>query len=293
MSNTSYKSPLCSCVICHKINSAKGIHSHYLLHDAERKSQHAAIAKLARSKFQHPNVSNKHKKIAEYFKHPSKCIECEAPISYDYRNIAKFCSRSCSAKFNNKKRNESGWRHTDSARCSISNAATGTTRKKFTRVSQCINCQKWHPGTRKTCSPQCRSAAATKNALANNLGKNGIRSGKTSYTVDSYGTPVRLESTFESKCAALLEELKVNWCRPKPLLYTLHGKTHNYYPDFYLPDLDLYLDPKNDFLIKRDYEKIQAVIQQNSVKVVVLPLKHIHLGFLSSLCSGIESNDVL
>ena len=52
----------------------------------------------------------------------------------------------------------------------------------------------------------------------------------------------------------------------------------NYYPDFYLPEYNVYLDPKNDYLINNkskrfgitDVEKIEKVEQQNGIKIILL-----------------------
>ena len=46
--------------------------------------------------------------------------------------------------------------------------------------------------------------------------------------------------------------------------------THRYYPDFYLPEYGVYLDPKNEYLIKKDQTKIRLVQEQNQVRVIVL-----------------------
>lgn len=45
----------------------------------------------------------KQSNIDSYNKNPRKCLTCGAPIDYEHR-INKFCSRSCSAKYNNKER---------------------------------------------------------------------------------------------------------------------------------------------------------------------------------------------
>lgn len=67
--------------------------------------------------------------------------------------------------------------------------------------------------------------------------------------------------------------------RPKALKYIdACNKIHNYIPDFYLPEYNVYLDPKNDFLINNvnpnlgfsDVDKINWVMQQNNVKVIIL-----------------------
>ena len=49
----------------------------------------------------------------------------------------------------------------------------------------------------------------------------------------------------------------VEWERPIPLNWMdSEGVKHRYYPDFYLPEYNIYLDPKNSYLMKKDEEKI-------------------------------------
>ena len=56
------------------------------------------------------------------------------------------------------------------------------------------------------------------------------------------------------------------------------GKQRTYFPDFYLTDYDVYLDPKNDFLLSEKYkyhglttkEKIERAQFYNNVIIVLL-----------------------
>jgi len=83
---------------------------------------------------------------------------------------------------------------------------------------------------------------------------------------DSFGKETTLQSTYELKCSGILNELGIKWIRPKALKYD----NKNYFADFYLPDFDLYLDPKNNYKATLDKDKIEKVIQQNKVKVLIL-----------------------
>lgn len=57
-----------------------------------------------------------------------------------------------------------------------------------------------------------------------------------------------------------------------------NGIEHRYYPDFYLPEYNVYLDPKNDYLINNksvrfgitDTKKIKLVCEQNEIRIVIL-----------------------
>lgn len=72
------------------------------------------------------------------------------------------------------------------------------------------------------------------------------------------GSIVMLDSSWEEALAVRLDELNIDWIRPeKPIPYvTSDGKTHNYFPDFYLPKYNLYLDPKNPGAIIAQKDKI-------------------------------------
>lgn len=121
-----------------------------------------------------------------------------------------------------------------------------------------------------------------------NLGgyrEHGGRS-KGDHRTDSFGKKVWLQSSYEICLQELLDELEIRWIRPRALLYELNGKKKRYFPDFFLVDSNLYLDPKNDFLAIKDAEKIQVVEIQNAVKVVVLLKPQITKEFLISLISS-------
>lgn len=86
---------------------------------------------------------------------------------------------------------------------------------------------------------------------------------------DAFGKAVTLQSTYELNCSEILAELGINWLRPKYLRYD----NKKYFADFYLPDYNIWLDTKNDYLAKLDAEKIKKVREQNEIKLTVL-LEH-------------------
>ncbi len=107
-------------------------------------------------------------------------------------------------------------------------------------------------------------------ASLNNLG--GHTSKIKVYYKQLDGTEVFLQSSYELKVATELDENGIKWSRPNPLNWfnINDSKTHKYYPDFYLNDYDVYLDTKNDYLIKKDEFKINEVINQNKINLIVL-----------------------
>jgi hypothetical protein len=77
------------------------------------------------------------------------------------------------------------------------------------------------------------------------------------------GTIVKLDSAWEEALAIRLDEINVNWIRPSPVKWTDKlGVVHNYFPDFYLIDFDIYLDPKNPYAIKAQQLKIDCLLDQ-------------------------------
>lgn len=100
--------------------------------------------------------------------------------------------------------------------------------------------------------------------------KNNNLGGHTSKKRVEYNGVV-LHSSYERIVAEELDKNNIKWNRPSPLKWIDEtGIEHRYYADFYLLDYNIYLDPKNDYLIKKDEEKIKRVIEQNQVRVIVL-----------------------
>ena len=71
------------------------------------------------------------------------------------------------------------------------------------------------------------------------------------------GSIVQLDSSWEEMLAKRLDALLINWERPVPMKWVdKNGISRNYFPDFYLPDYNLYLDPKNPAAYKQQIEKV-------------------------------------
>lgn len=88
-----------------------------------------------------------------------------------------------------------------------------------------------------------------------------------------------LGSSYELELAKSLDKNQIKWVNSKKFKYfDNEGKERTYTPDFYLVDYDVYLDPKNDFLINnvnpslgfKDVDKIKWVSEQNEVSIIVL-----------------------
>lgn len=107
------------------------------------------------------------------------------------------------------------------------------------------------------------------------------------------GDRIHMHSSFEIKVAESLDGNGVSWTRPEALSWVdKERETHRYYPDFFLPQFDVYLDPKNDYLIATDIEKIKRASVQNECIVLILnkdqlEWSEIHKMINSRSCSSI------
>lgn len=77
------------------------------------------------------------------------------------------------------------------------------------------------------------------------------------------GTIVQLDSSWEEELAKRLDATNIEWIRPEePIPYiTSDGKKHNYFPDFYLTDYDIFLDPKNPAVVNAQKEKLDIILE--------------------------------
>lgn len=108
---------------------------------------------------------------------------------------------------------------------------------------------------RKTCSDQCRREAFRQNALSRNFGGPS--------KVSSYGKKgiykgIHCDSTYELAFLIYCLDHNIDIIRNETFIeYELEGVVRKYYPDFYLPEYNLYIETKG-----RDigpvYEKLEG-----------------------------------
>jgi hypothetical protein len=209
-------------------------------------------------------------KITEYLNNPNKCSCCLIPLSYTNKTN-KFCSTSCSATYNNRKRDipseKSRTKTSVSLKKFFADNQNTYTRKYFEKnfcvvsFHPCKICNKLitfrsKKPTRKTCSRECQIHASV-----------GIRPYTNARRLNIYyfnrfeNKTVLLESSWELSIAKWLDDNQIDWIRPKPIIWydEQTKKTRLYYPDFYIPKLHLYLDPKNPTAIAKSIYKMSVV----------------------------------
>jgi hypothetical protein len=255
------------------------------LNSEKHKAQFEKCSKKGREKQQ----ELKKERISKYNVDPNRCSECNSTLDYKKRSN-KFCSSSCAASFNNKKR-----KHSQKTKDKISNSSKKNLKElqdrgklnyekylfpylkknevvlKTAPKTICKICgkefeqeRKFQNGrpsgfkTRKTCSRDCQTIASTKIRTY----QNGSR--KTTWFYNPFEEKnVLLESSWEVEIAEILTSNNIRWKRPDPIKWKdSEGGNHLYFPDFYLLDKDIYLDPKNPFCMDRDKEKMREVSKE-------------------------------
>lgn len=226
--------------------------------------------------------------LSNLWKQPPKyntCLFCGSQTTNP-----KFCNSSCSASYNNSKRKprttKSKERTSNAVKKFIKNNPNRTKkkytvnkrkkRKKFYTVTF-INCKscgvlfcsqtttKTKKPKRLTCSDECYLDQRT---------KNGIRSNRSKIYCHHTNSYVWVDSNWEIAVAKYLNSLNINWLRPKYIPWVdSFGKNRKYFPDFYLPDYNLYLDPKNPYRMKIDKEKLSII--SSKVNLLVGDLNYI------------------
>lgn len=123
---------------------------------------------------------------------------------------------------------------------------------------------------RKTCSKECYRIL-TKLQSQKHPKCGGQKHTKRTKISNNKGVIFVAESSYEVSLSEILNCLDIEWSRPSFFWYTdTNGNQRRYYPDFYLPTYDLYIDPKNEYLIKTDIDKIIRTAKENNIRIIVL-----------------------
>jgi predicted nucleic acid-binding Zn ribbon protein len=260
MNAKNYTPVLCSCLCCKKSITTSSLSQHH-----------------------HSKTQVLYPKPASFI---TNCTQCNCVIKGYYKK--QFCSNSCAATHNNNKRDYKIFKPGPAKGTKLIRKSNLPPNRKFlgpyTKISMCVVCNKWFPGNRKTCSDVCCHNLLSK--IARNKTTHPCNRGSIDYN------GIKLGSSYELKVAISLDENNILWIKPKPLKYLdPNGKFRQYFPDFFLPDYNVYLDPKNDFLINsinpyhgfKDTDKILWVEEYNKIKVLVLNKNQLEWAYIKLL----------
>ena len=218
------------------------------------------------------SIKTKQKRVDDYNRSPKVCKECDNSLPYKDKH-KKFCNSKCSAIYTNKMRKETGYYNSEIH-------LRGNEKKSVTMFGRqlplihrgkrlkhdpveliCKICKKvstveFKKRHLKTCgADDCKIQAS----VGVRMYQNGSRK-PVYYFNKNENKEVLLESSWEVELAKWLDNTNIKWIRPKFIKwYDSTGKTRRYFPDFFLPEYNLYLDPKNPYCMSKDKEKMQCI----------------------------------
>lgn len=218
------------------------------------------------------------------------CLQCKKEFSSTNKaRAATYCSRSCAASHSHflLSLDEERFR---SRKFNCSKAAKQYNEKQrknnpLPKIERtCVICNasfepKYRHNQVKTCKKDCQRILRSKLTRENpNCG------GETNYKHYSYQN-ITMDSAWEVEIAQWMDAHNVKWTRSRKMMFYWTDETgakRRYYPDFYLPDFNVYLDPKNKYLIEKDRFKILTVQRENGINII-WGLKETLLTYLESL----------
>jgi|688.fasta_scaffold358635_1 hypothetical protein len=107
---------------------------------------------------------------------------------------------------------------------------------------------------------------------------------------DLNGKTIHLKSRGEKRLATLLDEHKVQW-HYEMKGFRLQDTGELYYPDFYIQDLDLWIEVKY-LLRERDLRKFR-ILERESSDIRLLAIGYQHINFLEKECESRELKQVI
>ena len=211
--------------------------------------------------------------IENYLSSPKRCKSCETIIPYD-KKINNFCNRTCSAKFNNSKRDT----YSEEYKKSISEGLKFfhntpeqvQTRKERKRIYKenlknslktktCRVCG--IPINKKNKHDYCITCWFKSDEFQLNIG-HGRKYDK-QYVYNKWtNTNVYLQSGLEKQYYDYLTKYDIEWIKPEPLKYIKDDKEHSYFCDFYLPQENKYIEVKG-YMWENDEVKMKLIQEQH------------------------------
>lgn len=195
------------------------------------------------------------------------CLQCS--VEYKGDKDSKFCSKSCSATYTNKNRVLSKLTKNKISE-SLKSVSTKITKlcsvcqkvlKHCNKTGKCIKCLGKDPAHRLTLS----------RAMKGKVGGYRVKGGNPQHK-GGYYCNIWMDSSWELALAERLDTLGVNWERGSKIYLPWVDDlsvSHKYYPDFFLPDFDTYIEIKG-YWLEKTRVKMKKVQEQNDIKLIML-----------------------
>lgn len=238
---------------------------------------HSESGKKGAIKSKITNAAKKNENHNSYLETAALCKQCGTILEFNKKSNS-FCSRSCGATYNNSRKDYSTFRSGPKPKPKEEKIKV---RKKHIQEYECVQCKTLFESNtkRKYCCKSCQYAALSVIAKNNPLMGGNKNTRAYGWYESVFAGRVWLESSWEYEIAKNLDSNQIKWIRPKYLSYD----DKKYFPDFYLVDYNVFLDPKNPYLQMVDKDKIEKVEIQNSVRVLVLSKSQLTWDIINTL----------
>lgn len=182
-----------------------------------------------------------------YYENPKLCLNCKVPISYSCR-INTYCSQKCSALHTQKDGGNCHWSDEDKKRLSEWGKKYAYRTPKNGSEIECPTC-----GRKFYKSKKSKRICCSRKCTIEWINKTGYMKGKTGGYRPHSGTSKKgwykgifCGSSWELAWVIYHLEHNINFVRNnKGFPYLYGNKVKKYYPDFYLPMDDKYIEVKN------------------------------------------------
>lgn len=234
-------------------------------------------------------------------KNLKECKQCGGNFSaVRYNRNSQFCGQSCSTTFNNHFRTKITYsiscisctteiiikNKNSSKMCAKCNNKNYISKIDKKLENTCVICQctfLTRFNKKKTCSNVCY-----RKLISNNSTSNSNCGGETNFK-RYFRNGIMFDSSWEIKIAEFLDSLNIKWIRDRKIMLYWIDKNENkrrYYPDFYLPEHNVYIDPKNTYRQLLDTDKISYIKKHHNL--IVGDVEHCKSEILTILKKVVE-----
>lgn len=189
-----------------------------------------------------------------------QCKHCNIIVENNLQSHSKFCDMNPNKKSNLSKLKK--------ARDNINEISI---KNMSNKIKELHKNGKYSHIDRATASTGKKHSEETKELISlRALNSSHVRKCKKSHQYKDKNNRVFIfDSSWEDELANRLDILDIKWNRPDPISYKdKNGTMRNYFPDFYLPDYNLYIDPKNSWCEQQQKEKLEIV--SNMIRLIIL-----------------------
>lgn len=188
---------------------------------------------------------NAHLDTHKIKKAKGRCVQCDKELF----NENKFCSHACAATYNNSRRDYSKFKKPGSK---------PGFKPKFTKIKQCEVCGKFHPGSGRSCSKECKSKILS---LATNK---RIDNGWNPQEHRCRSKPSFLEKSFEEW---LISINYTDYVKNK----TFRCGKKIYYGDFFFPSKNILIEldgKQHEETVEYDKIRDQHIMEYHKVETI-------------------------